>query len=171
MAVSDDAYLFLVRYEDDAERKRVEYLFDHAEGEVTKPEGLVRVARDVDHADLYADLVSKVPEDQVTAYRLDPVETEVESETVTVTQEVAASPDAVETFVEYVLSKRKAVLQSAAHNEYEVYTKKGRAEVTYTLSEGPPTTVRLRVTGFPPAPAFLAEFFGDELSDYADSQT
>lgn len=165
-----DQYLFVVSYEDDKERKRVEYLFDNVDGTAHKPDGLVRLAEGIDHEDVYADLVSKVPSDAVSAYRLEPVDADVEPESIVVEEEVATAPDAVESFVEYVLSKKKAVLTAASRNEYEVYTKKGRAEVSYELSSGPPTTVRLRVTGYPPAPSFLADFFREELTNYADSQ-
>lgn len=168
--MTDDTYLFVVKYDDDAERKRAEYLFNNVEGAVEKPEGLVRIVGDVDHEELYTKLVSKVPEEQVSAYRLEPAETDVEPETVTVSETVEASPDAVETFVEYIFSKKKAVLQSAARNEYEVYTKKGRAEVSYRLSESSPTTVEIRIEGLSDATEFLAEFFRDELGDYAASQ-
>jgi hypothetical protein len=168
--VSDDAYLFVVGYDDDAERKRVEYLFNNVEGSVEKPDGLVRIVEGVDHEELYADLVAKVPEEGVSAYRLEPVDADVDPESVTVTETVDAAPDAVGSFVEYIFSKKKAVLQSAPRNEYEVYTKKGRAEVRYDCSDGPPTTVTVRVSGYPPAPGFLAEFFREELRDYAESQ-
>ncbi len=122
---TDTEYLFVVDYEDDAERKRIEYLFNNwDDGEIAKPSGLVRVGQSVSHDELYQDLVAKVPEEQVQSYRLEPVETDVAPETLTVEQSIDAPADAVETFVEYIFSKRKAVLQSAPHNEYEVYTKK-----------------------------------------------
>lgn len=169
----DAAYLFIVDYEDDAERKRVEYLFNNWDsGEITKPSGLVRIGRSVAQDDLYENLIAKVPADQVQSYRLESVDTDVTPETLTVEQTIDAPADAVETFVEYMLSKKKAVLQSPTHNEYEVYTKKGRAEVAYDLgTDGAPTDVTITVTGHPPAPAFLAEFFETELEAYADSQS
>jgi len=169
---ADARHLFVVEYDSDAERKRVEYLFNNwDDGELSAPNGLVRIGDDVDHDALYEQLVAKVPPEQVASYRLQPVETDVEPETVTVEQAVAAGRDAVETFVEYMVSKKKAVLQSPAHNEYEVYTKKGRAEVTYRIEETDgTTTVTVRISGYPPAPAFLRDFFETELSDYAASQ-
>lgn len=165
-----DEYLFVVEYSDDAERKRAEYLFNNVTGTAERPEGLVRVVRDVDHEELYTKLVSKVPEKQVSAYRLEPTETNIDPETITVSQTVDATPEAVESFVEYIFSKKKAVIQSATRNEYEVYTKKGRAEVSYRLSDGPETTVDIRITGLADATTFLAEFFRSELDDYAESQ-
>jgi hypothetical protein len=168
----DASYAFVVSYSEDAERKRIEYLFNNWEdGTVTKPEGLVRIASSVDHDELYGELVGKVPSEQVESFRLEAVDPDVDSDRRTVEQAISAPADTVESFVEYVLSKRKAVLQSPARNEYEVYTKKGRAEISYRLLEGDErTTVRIEVEGYPPAPEFLVEFFETELSEYAASQ-
>lgn len=168
----DRRYLYVVDYGEDAERKRAEYLFKNWDGgDIERPDGLVRIAEGVDHDELYQQLIAKVPADQIETYELTPAETDVSTETVVIEESVAASADAVETFLEYVLSKRKAVLQSAARNEYEVYTKKGRAEVAYEIGDDDPITVRLRIEGYPPAPAFLADFFETELADYAASQS
>jgi hypothetical protein len=166
-------YLYIVDYEEDAERKRAEYLFNNWEkGSIDRPSGLVRIAEGVKRDELYERLVGKVPEDQVDIHRLQPVDTDVEPDSVTVEQRIDASVDAVETFLDYILSKKKAVLQSAARNEYEVYTKKGRAEVSYTLSEADDQIiVQVNINGYPPAPSFLAEFFETELIDYATSQS
>ncbi|MFB6184294.1 MAG: hypothetical protein ABEI96_07040 [Haloarculaceae archaeon] len=169
--IDDGEYLYVVEYDSDAERKRVEYLFNNwSDGDVDAPKGLVRVASNVDHDALYRQLVSKVPDEQVSAYRLEPVETDVETDTRVVEQHVDAPREAVEGFVEYIFSKKKAVLQSPERNEYEVYTKKGRAEVSYDLAADGETTVTVRIEGTPPAPGFLADFFETELADYAASQ-
>ena len=169
---NEGRYLYIVDYEEDAERKRAEYLFNNwDEGEINRPSGLVRIAEGIDHDELYEQLVAKVPEQQVDICRLEPVDTDVEPESVMIEQRIAASIDAVETFVEYILSKKKAVLQSAARNEYEVYTKKGRAEVGYRLNETEEQVVaQININGYPPAPSFLAEFFEAELTEYAASQ-
>jgi hypothetical protein len=168
----EDTYLYVVSYQDDAERKRAEYLFNNWEnGDIEAPDGFVRIAAGIDHEELYESLVGKVPPEQVEAFRLEPAETDVDQERHTVEQAVNAQVDAVDSFVEYILSKKKAVLQSAARNEYEVYTKKGRAEVSYNLTEnGDTTIVAIQVDGYPPAPEFLADFFQTELTEYANSQ-
>ena len=175
MAEDDDPlYLYLVDYEEDAERKRAEYLFDNWEGgTIERPSGLVRIADGVDSDELYERLVTKIPAEQVEAYRLDSAESDVDPEVIRIEERIDASADAVEAFLEYILSKKKAVVQSATRNEYEAYTKKGRAEVSYELTDGDGSgsvSVRVRVTGYPPAPSFLAEFFETELSEYATSQ-
>lgn len=170
--MSDDEYLFVVDYQEETERKRVEYLFNNwDEGDIARPEGVTRVAAGVDHRELYRQLLNKVPEDQVDAYRLSSVDADVSPETVTIERTVTAPRAPVESFLEYVLSKRKAVLQSDARNEYKLYSKKGRAEVRYTLdSDGTGTSVRLRITGYQPAPSFLGDFFAEELDEFSASQ-
>lgn len=169
----DERYLYVVEYTEDAERKRAEYLFSNwDDGEVTTPDGLVRLAAGVNHEQLYERLLSKIPEDQIETYRIEPADADVEPQLVTVEESIDASADAVESFLEYVLSKKKAVLQSASRNEYELYTKKGRAEASYqlqTTEDG--VDIRIRISGYPPAPSFLAEFFETELAEYAASQS
>ena len=166
-------YLFTVEYDEEAERKRVEYLFNNWDsGQITAPSGLVRIAEGIDREELHEQLLTKVPEEQVDVYELETTAMDIETEREVVEQEITASLDAVETFLDYVFSKKKAVLQSSSRNEYEVYTKKGRAEVSYDLqATGDTVTVRVRVNGYPPAPSFLAEFCQTELSEYAASQT
>ena len=166
-------YLFTVDYGEEAERKRVEYLFNNWDsGRIAAPSGLVRIAEDIDREELHEQLLTKVPEEQIEVYQLAATEMDIETETEIVEQEITASQDAVEGFLDYVFSKKKAVLQSGARNEYEVYTKKGRAEVSYDLQRaGETVTVRVRIDGYQPAPSFLAEFFEAELSEYAASQS
>jgi hypothetical protein len=168
----EEAYLFVVSYDDDAERKRAEYLFNNWDGgEIDAPDGFVRIASGIDHDQLYEKLVGKIPPEQVDSFRLEPVEADVSRDHLTVEQSINAPVDTVESFVEYILSKKKAVLQSASRNEYEVYTKKGRAEISYRLTDDDGTTnVAIQIEGYQPAPAFLADFFETELEDYAKSQ-
>lgn len=169
---SGEKHLFVIEYDDDAERKRAEYLFNNwSDGEVTKPNGLIRMTEDVDHEELYERLLSKIPTENVSVYDIEPVDSDVETTTEIVEQDVDATKEAVETFLEYILSKKKAVLQSASHNEYELYTKKGRADVSYQIEEATEgVSVSVRIVGYSPAPDFLAQFFRTELADYAGSQ-
>lgn len=169
---SDTKHLFVIQYDDDAERKRAEYLFKNwSDGKITKPDGLVRIADDVDHEELYERLLSKIPEQNISVYDIESVDSDVETTTEVVEQNVHATEDAVETFLEYILSKKKAVLQSATHNEYELYTKKGRADVSYSITASTDgVDVSVRIVGYSPAPNFLAQFFATELAEYANSQ-
>lgn len=166
-------YLFCVDYENEAERKRVEYLFNNWDsGQIEAPQGLVRIAEDVDREALHEQLLTKVEDDRVEVYSLEPTTMDLEKESLTVEQDIVASKDAVDGFLDYVLSKKKAVLKEPSQSTYEIYTKKGRAEVRPSMDEsGNTVTVRLLIKGYPPAPSFLKEFFETELDEFATSQS
>jgi len=167
-----DQHLYIVTYKDDSERKRVEYLFNNwSDGTVEHPNGLFRMTKGVDHENLYEKLVTKVPEEQISTYAVEPIESELEPTRLSIEQEITAPEATVKSFLEYVLSKRKAVVQDSERNEYEVYSKKGRADLRYELSASPEgTNVRLVIEGHQPAPSFLMNFFETELSEFAESQ-
>lgn len=169
---SEQKYLFVVSYNDDSERKRAEYLFNNwNDGHAHRPDGLVRIMSGIDSDELYERLITKVPEDHVQAYELTETSPDVDQETAKVERTVNTGREPVESFLDYVFSKRKATLQSPEHNHYEVYTKKGRADVRYTMkTAGDETTVTIHIEGYPPAPGFLADFFKKELKEFSRSQ-
>lgn len=171
-ATSDYEHLFIVSYEDETERKRVEYLFNNwDEGDISRPQGVVRVTSGVAPDELYEKLLTKVPEDRIAAYELDRTEPEVTKETRRIKREINAPKDTVESFIQYVFSKRKAVLQSSERNEYEVVTKKGRADVRYSVSStNGTTTARIVIEGYEPTLSFLQDFFQQELNEFSASQ-
>ncbi len=164
-------YLFVVEYGDDAERKRAEYLFNTwDEGEISKPEGLVRIAEGVDHDDLYGELLTKLRASQIASYRLEALEAPASAEAVTIERDVAADADAVASFLRYVVSKRKG-RERPDGESYEVYSKKGRADIRFDFSEtGEGTHVEIEVRGHSPALEFLAAYVEDELDAFAASQ-
>lgn len=174
MATPEDTprHLFCIDYENEAERKRVEYLFNNWDsGTITAPNGLVRITEGVDREALHEKLLTKVEDDRVDVFELEPTSLDFDKEHKKATQEIPASQDAVETFLDYVLSKKKAVLQEGSQDLYEIYTKKGLAEVRPTVNESDDgVSVVIHIEGYPPAPTFLKEFFESELSEYATSQ-
>jgi hypothetical protein len=120
---------------------------------------------------LYEQLLTKVPEDRISSYELDRTEPEVTKETKRIDREINAPEDTVESFIQYVFSKRKAVLQSSDRNEYEVVTKKGRADVRYSVSSANgTTTARIVIEGYEPTLSFLGDFFEQELDEFSASQ-
>ncbi len=156
----------VVDYAEDTERKRAEYLLDNwDEGEVESVRGLSRRVVGVDIEELYERLVSKVPEDQVETYELDPVDASASERTEPFEFAFDTDRDRVEWAMEAIMNKRKRVTQDAEHNVYGIYTKKGRARVSYSITELPTGEVRLtgEVSGYGEAPAFLRDFIGDEL--------
>ena len=175
MVANDESsrYLFCVDYQNEAERKRVEYLFKNWEsGQIEAPKGLVRIAEGVNRESLHEELVTKVEDKRVEVYKLESTSMDLEEESLTVEQEINKSKDTVEGFLDYILSKKGAVLKEPSQNNYEIYTKKGRAEIRPKVTDnGDSVTIRLLIKGYPPAPSFLEEFFDSEFKEFATSES
>lgn len=163
--MADDAYLVTIEYEDDAERKRAEYLLNNwEEGSVESVTGLSRIARDVDIHDLYDSLVAKIPEGRISTYELTAVSGDANASGERLSLRTAAEPDRVEWAMESVLNKRKAVQEPGAENSFAVYTKKGRANVEYEVrARGEDVVLEIDIEGYGEAAAFLRDYFEEEL--------
>ncbi|QCD67300.1 hypothetical protein E5139_16295 (plasmid) [Halomicrobium mukohataei] len=166
----DGAYLVVVDYEDERERKRAEYLLDNWEdGTIESLDGMSRVVRDVDIDELYDQLAAKVPEEELSAYELNRVDTEATQVQATIDETFDdVEAERVEWAMESIMKKRKAVDQGSTtdgESLWAVYTKKGRAEIQYDIREREQNTVRLHVVidGFGEAPEFLREFIEEEI--------
>jgi hypothetical protein len=165
-----DGFLFVVSYENDAERKRAEYLFNTWEdGNLYKPEGIVRVAEDVDHEELYEDLLVKFRPEQIDAYSLSSLDAPRTPEQRSIERSIAADPDTVRSMLQYLISRKKGT--ETGDGVYEVYTNKGRADVEVSLSrEGDETTVVVHVQGHPPVIDQLATYLEEELDEFEASR-
>ena len=162
---ADDAYLVVVDYEADTERKRAEYLLDNWEaGSVESVRGLTRVVSGTDVHELYDALVAKVPEDQIETYELSPVNSEASTSDEQLDIRTETDPERVEWAVESALNKRKAVEDPERDDTYAVYTKKGRATVRYDIApRDDGSALEIRIEGYGEATEFLRDFFEEEL--------
>ena len=162
----ETSYLVVVEYEDDAERKRAEYLLDNWDDGDTEPiSGLSRLVSDVDIDELYQELVSKVPERQISTYELTPVNAQATQQTVRFEYTFDTDTERVEWAMEALMNKRKSVTEDEGENVYGIYTKKGRATIEYDITDLSTDEVQLtgKITGYGDAPEFLREFIKDEL--------
>jgi hypothetical protein len=163
---ADNSYLVVVDYDDDTERKRAEYLLDNwDEGTVTSLHGLTRRVDGTDIDELYEALAAKVPEEQISAFGIRQLDESAETTNTTLELRVETPPERVEWAMESVLEKRKAVDEPDAENTYAIYSKKGRARVSYDISpRNHETTLSITIEGYGDAPGFLREYFEKELA-------
>jgi hypothetical protein len=164
--ITDDSYFVIVDYDEDTERKRAEYLLNNwDDGIVTSPHGLTRRVENADIDELYAALAAKVPEEQISAFEIRQVSGSVEITDATLELHVDTPLERVEWAIESVLNKRKAVDETDEKNTYAVYSKKGRAKISYDIySHGDDTVLSVTIEGYGSAPEFLREYFEEELS-------
>jgi len=166
MNETNDSYLIVVDYEDDAERKRVEYLLDNWDhGNVQSLSGLSRIVEDDNIDALYEELVTKVPENQIDIFGLSDVDTHVAKQEVRLDEKFATSRDKVEWAMEAIMNKRKTIEKDPKMNIYNVYTKKGRSTVEFSITEMPEGKVHLTgtISGYGEAPGFLKDYILDEI--------
>ena len=165
-----DGSLFVVSYENDAERKRAEYLFNTWEnGNLYKPEGIVRIAEDIDHEELYEDLLVKFRPEQIDAYALSSLDAPQTPEQHSIERSIAADPNTVRSMLQYLISRKKGT--ETGDGAYEVYTNKGRADVEMSFStEDTETTVFVQVQGYPPVIDQLTTYLEEELDEFEASR-
>lgn len=163
---NEASYLVVVDYDDDAERKRAEYLLDNwDEGSIESIKGLSRIVGDVDVDALYEKLVTKVPQKQIQIHELDKVDAKAARQGVTFDETFDTDRHKVEWAIEAIMNKRKTIEKDPEENIYGVYTKKGRATVEFNISEDPAGKIHLSgtVEGYGEAPEFLKQYILDEI--------
>ncbi|NJE04693.1 hypothetical protein E3E36_00710 [Thermococcus sp. M36] len=168
------AHLFVVMYENDAERKRVEYLIDKWSNRVrvSKVKGISFIVDSPDVSEFAEELLSKLDpptEGKVRVYSIKPedIGSKVTPRRVEIERLTEEEPTVVAKLLRYVLSKFGAyyVSSEGSVSKYMAYTKKGRLEITVSVEEeGGETAVRVLVEGYGSAVEDMAKKIERELS-------
>ena len=148
-------YLIVARYSDDAERKRIDYLLEKWKQrlKVFKPEGtaiLLDGVREEEAMVVVQDLLGKVSEEKVSFYRVEPLTIETQAEQRELEASIKGDRKSVERLVNFLLARYRGVLrgESALGRTYEVYTRRGRAEVVVSFHEREQSVdLRIRIIG------------------------
>jgi len=161
-----DEYLVAVNYQSDAERKRVEYLFNNYDDiEAEKIEGFARIVTTDDFEQFYEALSSKVDRiENVRANALEEAGTEPEEHTEQFSVTTDADPDRIEWAFEMIKDRRGATVEDPEYNQFIANTRKGTARYTYSVIKNDDSTeVTVEVWGYGEAPTVLREFLEEEL--------
>lgn len=167
-------YLIVAKYADDAERKRIEYVFDKWSGrlQVSAPKGITAVvdgaADQSDVQELVRELYSRSSRGNVSLFKMEPVEfADIEREERDLTLELSEKRETVEKLIGFVMARQKALYKSGtpqAGSLYEVTSKKGKAEITVRLKESDGRVkLRLSIAGYGPVVDYLHGKLAEEL--------
>lgn len=158
-------YLFEVRYQSEAERKRLEYLLSKWEERVARPSGYMFIVEESIFDELAEELGARFPPESVRVHKLAEVELETPVHSRRVSLALSKPIVEVKPFVSYLISKRRGVLSRTVGNidMYDIYTRKGRVELSVNISGDSSCSVDLRLKGSKDAVELLAEEFGEEL--------
>ncbi|WP_297435443.1 hypothetical protein [Thermococcus sp.] len=167
-------HLFIVGYENDAERKRVEYLLDKwsNRARISKVRGISFIIDSSDVEGFAEELLSKLDpptEEKVRVYRVEPedIGSRVSPTRREIEHLTREEPVVVRKLLKYVLSKFGAYYVSSEGNvsRYRAYTKKGRMEVEVLVEERDNgTAVVIAIEGYGTAVEDMARKLERELS-------
>jgi hypothetical protein len=161
-------YYIEVRYQNEAERKRLEYLLAKWRKKVNRPSGYAFKVDDSVYKDLINEVENKFPLDDVSVFHIEPVKVEAPHYLQTIVYNMSKPLVEVRPFVEYLLSKRRAVLNRKAGNMeiYGVYTRKGISEIRVGFSDEQKLRVTIEFEGAKEAVLQLTDEFNHELQVY-----
>ncbi|AIU70306.1 hypothetical protein TEU_08170 [Thermococcus eurythermalis] len=167
-------YIIFVTYDNDAERKRIDYLLDKWSSQATlkKPRGTVFYIETDNTRDFLEELFSRLEgnaEEKVEVYYAKKVESNVKARRRVLEYTINEEKKVVEKFIDYLLSK---INSSYSHSEddtkiYNVYTRKGRATIRATIHGDRRTRTSLEIEGYGDVVDFLAERIDEELKLFA----
>jgi len=166
-------YLFIVDYEDDAERKRIDYLLEkwRERARVSKPKGLTFVI-ETEEIDKFAEeLFSKLnPESsgkvEVFALHEKDLQSKIQPNKLVIEYQSEESPGTVKKFLEYVFSKNNIRYYSSdiKSTKYFTLTRKGRVDIEVIIeSRKNGTRVKLLFSGYGEAVEYVSEKLKEDL--------
>jgi hypothetical protein len=155
-----DEYLFVVNYDDQAERNRMANVLDQWEhGNITRPEGTIRIVNGTNQEQLLEQLINRVPADHVSCYQLDPVEPASETTTEqSFTVSFDESIENLDNMVNFIITNRRGRLKDPMSARYEINSQKGRVEVEYETADDN-DDITLTITGNETPVEHMTEFF------------
>jgi len=163
--------LLIVRYSDDAERKRFESVLERwrSRVKISKPSGAVVIVS-ADTADMVSfldDLYSRVPREHVKVYKLTEPEFLMEPLILKGKTETFMEPSGVWGAVNLTMARFKGVLVSETQNarRYRVSTRKGSCTVEFSIRRiSGKTILEFSVEGFGEVVPFVYDRISHELS-------
>lgn len=163
-------YLITVKYRSDSERKRIEYILDKWKQRmnITKPDGMVAIVGGDDIEELITDLYSRTDSENVTLYRIEETQLDVNEEEKTLRVTLHEKKETLEKLISFIMARQRAVLK-LQHSEpyervYEVITKRGKVQIAVRLREKDAgLDLQLRTSGYGEAVDLLHNRLAEEL--------
>lgn len=163
-------YIIFVAYDNDAERKRIDYLLGKwsSRATVKKPKGIVFYIETNDVQEFLEDLFSRVEgnvEEKIRVYSAKRIEKRIRAKRRILKYVVPEEKKVVERFIEYLLSKMNASY-FRSENEgkvYSIYTRKGRAGISVIIEGNGRTEVTFEIESYGDAVDLLAERIDEEF--------
>ncbi len=163
-------YLIIVGYDDDAERKKIEYLI--AKYGVRRIKDVVIEVDDSAFDPFTKELFGKIPEEKIKLYTVSEKKIKVESIKEEIRETFYADTETVRQFINYLIVRKRGNYRGrlGGFERYRIHTKKGLADISlkYT-SDGEKTDVWLIVEGRSEGVKTIKEGMKKEFESYKES--
>ena len=163
-------YLITAKYTSDSERKRIEYALEKWKDrmKIMKPEGVAAIVNDGDIKELLVELYSRTERDNVALYHIEEARIDVAEVEKEIRLKLDENRETAEKLLDFIMARQKAILKlelsEPRQKIYEVYTKKGKAEISMSLRGGNAgVDVVFRISGYGEAVAFIHDKLVEEL--------
>jgi hypothetical protein len=170
-------YLISIKYNSDAERKRLEYVFEKwaAKLKIIKPDGLVVIIEESGDQTLLEafvqDLLSRSSKDKsgnLSMYKIEHQDLEIEKQERQLSLELHEKRETVEKLLSFIMARQKAIYKPVSDlpfiKIYEITSKKGMAEISVTIREKNDTVhLHLKISGYGEVVDFIYNKLNDEL--------
>jgi hypothetical protein len=141
-------YLITSKYDSDAERKRLEYVFEKWAEKlmIIKPDGIITLLDDSGKEELMNEFIkdlysrsSQVSKDSITIYRIEKTEPDIKPEQKELHLETKQKIETVEKLLSFIMARQKAVFRPESDfpflKIYEVNSKKGTVQISVTIKD------------------------------------
>lgn len=157
-------YLVIAKYKDEAERKRILYAMERwsSKLKIKKLEGVpILIEGEVD--EFVDDLSSRISPENIMLFSK--VKKEIEKKRETIKAELNVKLETAESFFNFLMAKLRATLLTSTKEtrRYEVYTKKGKANISLTLKDNDKIKALVVIEGYGEAPEFLKNKIEEEI--------
>jgi len=162
--------LILVKYEDDAERKKIEYLISKYNAKRVKD--VVIEVRDADFEEFVKELYGRFPEDRLRVISGREEKVEVSKAREEIHMDFRADEESVMQFLNYLIVRRRGIHRGplGGFERYRLHTKKGLVELSIKIVENSgKIRLTLIIEGKADAASIVKEEMEKELENYRNS--
>lgn len=167
-------HIIQVEYENEAERKKVEYITNQWQEATRRPKGYIIFVEDEKFETIYESIAAKFPGERIESYKLVEVKPEIELRTSrsSFTFKDGQKYDQVSAFVNYLINKRRGILSSSIGGvfSYRIMTRKATVEVDVTFISINPVSLMIEIRGPADGVALIEKEFSQELEIFGGTR-
>lgn len=160
-------HIIQVEYENEAERKKIEYIASQWQRSTRRPKGYIIFVDDGEFESVFKAIAAKFSEDRIETYRLEEIQPEVESKTTSMSFQFRENQkyDQVSAFINYLINRRRGSLISSIGGvlSYRIMTRKATVQVDVTFMSTKPVSLMIEIHGPAEGVSLIGKEFSQEL--------